>query len=120
MRSLTLSSLSCLSNLPNNVSLCTSHVPITGADKQMAKRTYSAAATGKDKASYRFHFRINTHLFLVCWKSGSNTLTLRLHGSADVAVCSDQGNVTELGMNIANLSLDCVRGSEKRKKKLRA
>lgn len=45
-----------------------------------------------------------------------NTLTLGLHESADVEVSSDQGNVSELGMNIANLSLDSV-GGEKREKK---
>lgn len=41
-----------------------------------------------------------------------NTLTLGLHKSADIAICSDQGNVVELGMNIANLSLDSVGGKK--------
>lgn len=63
--------ISIFPTLSPNVSLSTAHVPIPSSDKQMAKRTYSAAATGKDEASYHFHFQINNHLFLVCWKSGS-------------------------------------------------
>lgn len=71
--SLALSSLSCLSNLPNNVSLCSAHVLIAGTDKQIAKRTHSSAATGKDGPSYHFHFiKYPLFLFLVCWKSGSS------------------------------------------------
>lgn len=46
-----------------------------------------------------------------------NTSTLGLHESADAAACSDQGNVAELGMNIANLSLDSVGGRKKGEEK---